>query len=158
LRERGDDLAALILGFAQRHRHIFPDIREVDPELIAFLKSYPFTGNVRELEHAVERMLFCKSSGTTLQLCDWMQQSASTTECGGREEDLVLQAAQHLWTAIQHGVPYNEAIRRLERSLLETVLGQSGQTRREIASRLKTSERTLYNKLRSHQLSRHAIA
>jgi transcriptional regulator with PAS, ATPase and Fis domain len=158
LRERGDDLAALILGFAQRHRHIFPDITHVDPELIAFLKSYPFTGNVRELEHSVERMLFCKTAGASLQLSDWIEQCALSTDGGGREEDLVSQAAQHLWTAIQRGVPYNEAIRRLERSLLETVVGQSGQTRREIASRLKTSERTLYHKLRSHQLTRHAVA
>ena len=160
LRERGEDLAVLILGFAERHQHIFPNVRHVEPDLIEHLKLHSFAGNVRELEHAVERMLFSKISGTSLQLSDWTQQCGCYPEpAPGGGEDLVAQAAHHLCTAIfEHGLPYGEAIRRLERSLLETVLEQSGQTRREIARRLRTSERTLYHKLRNHRLTRHAVA
>src|SRR5262249_10814359 len=108
--------------------------------------------------HAVERMLFCKTGGSSLRLCDWMQQCALSGEGDLRKEDLISQSAEYLLTAIQHGVPYNEAIRRLERSMLAKIMGQRGPTRREMASRLKTSERTLYHKLRSHQLTRHAVA
>jgi DNA-binding NtrC family response regulator len=90
-----------------------------------------------------------------------MQQCAasfdSELDSNGRD-DLVTQAAQRLWTAIiQHGLPYHEAIWRLEQNLLETALGQHGQTRREIAGRLQTSERTFYHKLRTHNLTRQAL-
>jgi DNA-binding NtrC family response regulator len=158
LRERGEDLAALILAFARRHRHIYPHVRHIDAKLIDFLKSYPFQGNVRELEHAVERMLFFKTDGETLSMSDWVQQ-CSDTSFGDDGHDLVSQAAQRLWTAIfQHGVPYREAFRGLERRILETALLGCGKTRREIAHRLHTSERTLYHKLRVHNLTRQAVA
>jgi DNA-binding NtrC family response regulator len=158
LRERGEDLAALMLAFAQRHRNIYPYILRIDADLVEFLKSHEFEGNVRELEHAVERMLFVKTEGESLRLSDWVQQCADATvpEDG---HDLVSQAAQRLWTAIfQRGVPYNEAFRRLERTVLEKALLREGQTRREIACRLQTSERTFYHKLRAHHLTHHAVA
>ncbi|HMF76279.1 MAG TPA: sigma 54-interacting transcriptional regulator [Bryobacteraceae bacterium] len=158
LRERSDDLPSLVLAFAARHRNIYPYITRIDGDLVEFLKSCTFHGNVRELEHAVERMLFAKTAGESLQLSDWTQQccEASPAEEG---HDLVSQAAQRLWTAIfQHGVPYSEAIRRLERRLLENAVRGCGQTRREIACRLHTSERTLYHKLRSHNLTGQAVA
>jgi transcriptional regulator with PAS, ATPase and Fis domain len=157
LRERGEDLAALVLAFAQRHRNIYPSITGIDSALIDFLRVYPFHGNVRELEHAVERMLFVKSEGSSLQLVDWQQSTGAAKP--GNEHDLVLQAAQQLWTAIsQHGVPYGEALRQLERTLLQTALQSSNRTRREIAAHMHTSERTLYHKLRVHNLSRQAAA
>ena len=157
LRERGEDLAALVLVFAQRHRNIYPHITRIDADLVELLKSQTFPGNVRELEHAVERMLFERRQGDSLQLSDWVQQGsdASVAEDG---QDLVSQAAQRLWAEIfEHGVPYGEALRRLERRLLETALSRGDQTRQEIARRLHTSERTLYHKLRLHNLTRRAV-
>ena len=156
LRERSEDLAALALAFAQRHRNIYPSITGIDSALIDFLSAHPFHGNVRELEHAVERMLFAKSEGSSLQLGDW---DKSTGPSGsGNERDLVSQAARQLWTAIsQHGMPYGEALRQLERTLLQTALQSSNYTRREIAVRMHTSERTLYHKLRIHNLSRQPV-
>jgi transcriptional regulator with PAS, ATPase and Fis domain len=47
LRERPQDLPALILAFARRHRHIYPEITSIDPELVQFLERQPFEGNVR---------------------------------------------------------------------------------------------------------------
>lgn len=158
LRERGEDIAALILAFTARHQNIYPHISHIEPDLIEFVKACRFPGNVRELEHAIERMLFIKTEGASLGLSDWTQQ------CEGQAEptaghDLVSQAAQYLWTAIfEHGVPYGEALRQLERNLLESAMCQPGQTRREIAGRLQTSERTFYHKLRTHNLTRHAVA
>ena len=165
LRERGEDLAALILAFAERHRHIYGQIVRVEADLIEFLTSCRLEGNVRELEHSVERMLFAKSGGNSLQLSDWMQAHGrepmapedSIEPCERR--DLVSLATQHLWTAIfERGLPYSEAMRLLERSLLKTAMCQPGATRREIASRLHTSERTFYHKLRAYHLTQKAIA
>jgi DNA-binding NtrC family response regulator len=155
LRERLEDLEALILGFAQRLGDIYPGITSIDPELLQYLRSQPFGGNVRELQHAVERALFGKTEGVCLQLSDWLE------PCGeGRRdpsEDPVRDAAESLLKVIfQRGVPYCTALRQFERSLLESALAANGLTRREVASRLQTSERTLYHKMRSFRLTRSA--
>lgn len=152
LRERSEDLPALVLAFARRHRNIYSAITGVEPLLVDFLKGHCFSGNVRELEHSVERMLFAKIEGSSLQLQDW-RQSAEQAEPES-PHDLVSAAAQRLWTAIhEYGVPYDEALRRLEYNLLQTAL-RGTQTRKQIAHRLHTSERTLYHRLRVHNLSR----
>jgi len=157
LRERPGDLTTLVLAFARRHRHIYPHITEVEDDLIQALRSQRFQGNIRELEHAVQRMLFSKTEGSSLTLADWTQQAGEATPpC---DEELLREAAQRLWIAIyDHRVPYGVAFRRLERKLLETVLLVEGHTRRDIARRLSTSERTLYQKLRTHQLSHPSVA
>lgn len=153
LRERSEDLLALMLAFARRHRNIYSSITGIEPLLVEFLKEHRFSGNVRELEHSVERMLFAKNEGSSLELQDW-RQSAEQAERES-QHDLVSAAAQSLWTAIhEYGVPYDEALRRLEYNLLQTALRCTGQTRKQIAHQLRTSERTLYHRLRAHNLSR----
>jgi transcriptional regulator with PAS, ATPase and Fis domain len=148
LREHTEDLAALILAFAQRHSHIFPGIAGIEPQLVQFLERQSFEGNVRELEHAVERMLFGKTEGTTLGLPDWIGY------CGeaGALRDWIGEAADRLSNAIfERGLPYSQAIRQIEARVLEIALSRGGSTRREVAARLQTSERTLYYKMQLHR-------
>lgn len=155
LRDRPEDLGALILAFAQRHRNVFAGIIQVDPELISHLARRHFLGNIRELEHCVQRMLFAKTEGAALELRDWMAQcpDQDSTASG----DLISEAAQTLWKAISSaGVPCADALRSAERTILELAMSDGPQTRRELASRLKTNERTLYHKLKSHRLTGHA--
>lgn len=152
LRGRSEDLKALILAFAQRHRRVFWGVTEVEPELIAHLAKRRFDGNIRELEHCVQRMLFAKTEGTMLRFSDWMAQCPE--EEGSGIHDLISEAAQTLWKAISRaGVPCASALRLTERSILELAVSESTQTRRQLALRLKTSERTLYHKLKSHRLT-----
>jgi transcriptional regulator with PAS, ATPase and Fis domain len=152
LRERPEDIPGLVLQFIERHRYIYPGAAGIDPELSDFLKAQPFPGNVRELEHAVERMLLAKTEGSLLTLSDWNAQDPDSELSNKRHR--FYEAADVLWNAIlQNDVTYHQAMHKLERCLLETALQHGGQTRREIASRLKTSERTLYHRLRCHRLS-----
>jgi transcriptional regulator with GAF, ATPase, and Fis domain len=152
LRERKDDLADLVLAFARRHSSLYHPIVSVEPELVSFLQAQVFRGNVRELENAVLRMLFAKEQGTSLGLADWeAQESDDVNEEHG---DPVTEAAQNLWKAIsEQGLPYAQAIQQTEKKILETALKLGGGTRRQIAKRLRTSERTLYHKIRNHHLS-----
>jgi DNA-binding NtrC family response regulator len=152
LRKRPRDLPALVLTFAHRHRHIYPDIEAVDRELTQHLEVQPFEGNLRELEHAVQRMLFLKTEGATLVLSDWQAQDVQFF--GESNQDLLRTAAEAAWRAIRKGgMTYGMALRQIERNLLEAALSGAN-TRREAAARLQTSERTLYHKLRFHGLSR----
>ncbi len=151
LRERMQDLPNLLLAFAHRHRDIYHPIDWVEPGLVNFLQGQSFPGNVRELENDVQRMLFSKVSGTSLGLADWHRRS-----CDGKAEespDLLGEAATKVWGAIAgQGLSFTKAFDELERKVLEAALKDGGRTRREVAQRLRTSERTLYHKIRAHEL------
>ncbi|MCA9754741.1 MAG: sigma-54-dependent Fis family transcriptional regulator [Candidatus Eisenbacteria bacterium] len=70
LRDRGDDIVLLAESFRDRAAARFgmpaPDLA---PELLSFLRSYDFPGNVRELEHMMEKMV-ALSDGEPLGLED----------------------------------------------------------------------------------------
>ena len=156
LHQRMEDMETLMLAFAARNRNLYPEILRIDAELIRFLRVCPLRGNVRELEHVVQRMLFLKTKGASLGMPDWLAQAPVTTSSKGGP-DLVGEAAQKLWTAVfEQGIPWDKAIQRVEATLLERVLLVDGLTRRDIAKRLNTSERTLYYKLRHHKAVRAA--
>lgn len=157
LRERTQDLHGLMLAFARRHSDIYPPIETVERELVSFLQSQPFPGNVRELENDVRRMLFAKSDGTSLGLADWHSRSAESGTTPS--PDLLDEAADKVWGVISaQGVPYAEAIQQLERKVLQAALNGGSRTRRQLAQLLRTSERTLYHKIRTFDLrsQRHA--
>jgi transcriptional regulator with GAF, ATPase, and Fis domain len=151
LRERPHDLASLVLAFARRYRHVYQPILAVDGELVRFLQTQAFEGNVRELENAVLRMLFQKGQGSSLGLEDWIAQADD--EQSRKQHDPVWEAAERLWEAISdRGVPLAKAIRQVEKQVIESALRAGGKTRRDVAKRLQTSERTLYHKMRAYQL------
>jgi transcriptional regulator with PAS, ATPase and Fis domain len=155
LRERSTDLKALILALAKRHSRLYSPIRDVEPQLLSLLESRSFLGNVRELENAVQRMLFLKSEGSSIAMSDWVSQAGPENACA--EGDPLAEVANAMWNAIsQRGIPYAEAFLQIEKRVLETAINSHGYTRREIAQRLQTSERTLYYKMRVHGLSHSA--
>ena len=70
----------------------------------------------------------------------------------GVMRDWIGEAAEKVSSAIfEWGLPYAKAIRQIEQRVLENALARGGQTRREIAASLQTSERTLYHKMRAHR-------
>jgi transcriptional regulator with GAF, ATPase, and Fis domain len=152
LRERGEDLSALILEFARRHANLHGGVTSLDPDLLHHLQCCPFDGNVRELENIVQRMLFNKAEGHCLLPADWLQQQAPPPPAESNEDNALAQAANLLWAAVlRQSVPFTELLRRLESELLQKALQVKGKTRREIAGMLHTSERTLYHKISSHR-------
>jgi formate hydrogenlyase transcriptional activator len=66
LRERAEDIPALVRFFAQKHaRRMKKPIESIPAEAMAALTAYPWPGNVRELEHFIERAVVL-SPGATL--------------------------------------------------------------------------------------------
>jgi len=151
LRERGEDFAALILEFARRHAELYDGIASPEPDLVQYLQACPFEGNVRELENAVQRMLFNKGEGNSLTRTDWLRQS-SPLSFETSHRDYVPQAANLLWVAmLTQDMPFHDLMHRVEGELLNKALHAGGKTRRELAKLLHTSERTLYHKIRLHR-------
>jgi two-component system response regulator PilR (NtrC family) len=153
LRERTEDFAALILEFVKRHSNLHDGIASLDPELVQYLQAFPFEGNVRELENAVQRMLFNKADDSSLSWSDWMRQQVRPS-AGSAYEQEIQHAASLLWLVmLRQAMPFPELMRRIEGELLEKALCLKGKTRREIAQMLHTRERTLYHKISSHRNS-----
>jgi two-component system NtrC family response regulator len=152
LRERTDDLPHLVLAMARRHARLYEPVLSLDPLLVDHLGKLAFPGNIHELEHAVERMLFQKTSGDTLTLADWNAQQQSEVEPS--TNDALAGAAATLWQRINGcGDSYPHVLEELERRLLAAALAAGGRTRRELAALLRISERKLYQKLRAYRLS-----
>jgi len=148
LRERGEDLAALILEFARRHANLHRGITSLEPDLLGHLQGCPFDGNVRELENIVQRMLFNKAEGHSFSRADWLLQQRTDTP---PEDEALTHAASILWELmLREDVSFADLMRRIESELLQKALQVEGKTRREIAGMLHTSERTLYHKIRRH--------
>jgi transcriptional regulator with PAS, ATPase and Fis domain len=152
LRERPDDFAALVSALAGRHESLYQPIVIIEQDLISLLRLQSFAGNVRELENAVVRMLFAKKRGTSLCVEDWFAQAGE--ERAEDDRDLIGQAAENLWQSIcRSDLSYAQAMQNLEKKVLTTALAAGGRTRRTVAKKLRTSERTLYHMIRRHRLS-----
>ncbi len=156
LRSRNEDLGSLVLALARRHSGIYGPIEVIDASLLDFLATERFPGNIRELDNAVQRMLFLKADGLSLTLEDWMAQSqAEEEDMGPVPVDPLASAASSMWLAIsQRGISWDDGFLEIVGRVLLAAICVDGCTRREIAERLKTSERTLYHKIRAHGLSR----
>ena len=57
LRERSDDIPALVRHFLQRFGREYGRRREISPEALQAMRAYEWPGNVRELRNTLERMV-----------------------------------------------------------------------------------------------------
>jgi two-component system, NtrC family, response regulator PilR len=148
LRDRSKDLPALIWEFARRHSSLHEQIQSLDPDLVSHLEAFPFAGNVRELENAVQRMLFLKDEGSSLTRADWIEQDGPEDLS---QRDDIHEAANRLWSVmLEQELSFTALMKRIEAELLQKALQVEGKTRRELARLLHTSERTLYHKMQAH--------
>jgi transcriptional regulator with GAF, ATPase, and Fis domain len=153
LRDRTEDFAVLVLAFAKRYTNLHDGIESLEPDLVQHLQDCPFEGNVRELENAVQRVLFNKREGTSLSRADWLNQDMQGNADATHPDD-VLHAARLLWgVMVRDEVPFPNLMRLIECALLQRALQVDGKTRREIAKLLHTSERTLYHKINAHGIT-----
>jgi transcriptional regulator with GAF, ATPase, and Fis domain len=153
LRERGEDLPVLLLEFARRYASLHEQIEFLEPDLVQHLEDCHFAGNVRELENAVQRMLFLKREGRSLTRADWFEQECDAVSEFSHQNG-ICDAANILWPVmLQQDLPFRALMKCIEGELLRKALQTSGKTRRELARLLHTSERTLYHKMHAHRKS-----
>jgi len=74
LRERREDIPALVRHFVRKYAaKLGKRIETVTPHTLALLQSYSWPGNIRELDHIIERAVIV-TQGPTLAFGDWLRE------------------------------------------------------------------------------------
>ena len=140
LRERPEDVPALVAHFAQSTAQRLNRPVSITPKALAMLTAHHWPGNVRELRNAIERAAVLSETGR-LDCGDFgLLASApidgTTFDLNGNGNEMALK-------------PQVEA---LEKAAISRGLAAAGGNRREAAKMLGVSLRTLFYKLRRYDL------
>ncbi len=123
LRERREDIALLCEHFLEKHGHDGPRLA---PEALAQLVKYDFPGNVRELEHLIQRLLTL-TRGNLIRLRDLPQEIRERESSSGL---------------------LSERLARVERDMLLSALKEHDGVQTRAAEALGVSERVLRYKMK----------
>jgi DNA-binding NtrC family response regulator len=140
LRERVQDIAPLARGMAARFNQKFSkDLFDISPEALSMLESFPWPGNIRQLENVIQHAVLVSSGPELL--------------------------AQHLPQPLQdHGalaqgngpLPPADSLHQqrdlIERNVIQRALVNNGYSRARAADALGISRVTLYKKMKKYNL------
>ncbi len=166
LRERGEDII-LLAYHALRRAGLRNNrqVRYIDPDALELLKRYPWPGNIRELENAVERALLL-SDGIRLTTDDFPEQRdwcrdqdrqagspAEPMEPTSRETNLAktgLHPPVEPVTTAEPTDPEIKPLKELERDAIRRTLRATGGNVALAAHRLAISRTTLHRKIKEY--------
>jgi DNA-binding NtrC family response regulator len=136
LRDRRSD----ILPLAEHFLHTYSEQHGVRPtgfteDAILKLQRYPFLGNVRELEHVVERAVL-RAGGRAI-----------TSDLVAIEETAAAENPKESGLIKLLNLPYHESVQAWERLLVDRALKQANGNKAEAARLLGIHRRLLYEKL-----------
>ena len=157
LRQRGDDLPMLVHHYVHRfNRELSRDVREVTPEAMERLCSYPWPGNIRELQSVLKQALL-RETGPVL-VAAFLPESLGgprTTLAATAGDEGVLRVGPFLRERMEAGskVIYQEAHQSLDRLLLPLVLESTDGNKFQAARLLGITRKTLRLRLRALGLS-----
>ncbi len=147
LRERPDDIAALVTHFARESAESVGHAISVTPQALARLTGYAWPGNVRQLRNALERASVLSSSGR-LDVDDFLLEGASLAGAprnnGHHQTPVVPLTAS--------GLRLKARVEEVEARVIREALDEANGSRRETARLLGVSLRTLFYKMRRYGL------
>jgi PAS domain S-box-containing protein len=87
LRDRQEDIPLLVEYFIDRYaRKAGKRIRDISKKTLGLLQSYPWPGNIRELQNVIERsVLLCETESFSIDE-SWLSQQPSPAESKDREQ------------------------------------------------------------------------
>jgi transcriptional regulator with PAS, ATPase and Fis domain len=133
LRERREDIPPLVHDFVRRAAaRVKKDVENVSAEAMTALMNYPWPGNVRKLEHAIERAVIV-ARGVSIRLRELPPEKSQKVRERNPDDSLALQA--------------------LERATIERALERFRGSRRDAAEALRISTVTLWRKMKQYGLA-----
>jgi DNA-binding NtrC family response regulator len=144
LRERVRDLGPLARGMAARYAQKFgKELFAISPEAMAALETYPWPGNIRQLENVVQQAVLMSSGPELL----WPHLPKPIQEYVESGRSLNLSPKESLLQNRQD----------VERSAIQRALANCGYTRARAASALGISRVTLYKKMKKYGLMESSV-
>jgi two-component system response regulator HydG len=141
LRERRDDIPFLVEHFlrryAERHRR---RLRGLTPRALDLFMRYDWAGNVRELEHTIERAVILTRGEYITP-----EELPPTIRALSGDPDAI--------TPQEPPVPVGLTLKEVERELIRKTIEHTGGNRTKAAEILGISRATLHNKLREYGFS-----
>jgi DNA-binding NtrC family response regulator len=139
LRERRQDIGPLVRGMAARFNQKFnKELFEISPEAMEALESFPWPGNIRQLENVVQQAVLVSTGPELLlqHLPQPVQEAAHASPQNGH--------------AHSDSLTHNREI--AERSSIQRALVNAGYSRARAAHSLGISRVTLYKKMKKYGL------
>lgn len=158
LRQRREDIPLLFQYFLHKYAHYYRGgtIEHTDPRVYEVIGAAAGTGNVRELENLVRQILVFKTSGDTIGLEDLPEAvlrgaHLTVSDNGDTSVNGILREAVSTLVGNQQ-MDLPTIVQQFERLLLTEAVRDNHATADQLAHRLGVSRRTLYNKLRKHNV------
>ena len=140
LRERREDIPILVRAFLDRYRSKHArTIEEIEPEAYRRMLSYPWHGNVRELQHAIERAVLV-ARGREIALGDLPE----TVQHASGDVGAV--------GAIAPSEVPSGSLEEIERASILKALDSTRWNKQAAAALLGLRRPTLYSKMRKHNI------
>jgi transcriptional regulator with GAF, ATPase, and Fis domain len=142
LRDRRKDIPLLVEYFLDRYaRKAGKNIRSFDQKTLQLLQSYPWPGNIRELQNVIERsVIVCETEIFSVDE-SWLSQQTSDQKSGGK-----------LYLSQKVAATEKEVIEEALRESQGRVFGPSG-----AAAKLGIARSTLDSKIRSLNIDRYSF-
>jgi DNA-binding NtrC family response regulator len=139
LRQRKEDIALLAHHFLGKfNRQMNKTIDGLNPEVLALFETYPWPGNIRELENLMERLVVLNSGGQSIQVKD-LPYDLLFHDPGLPENDTNAMRCKGLTHARQE----------FERQFIVRMLQNCAWNQTETARLLKIHRNTLMNKIKA---------
>jgi DNA-binding NtrC family response regulator len=142
LRERLQDIGPLVRGMAARYNTKFrKGLFDVSPRALEALESFPWPGNIRQMENILQQAVLVSSGSELLpehlppQVRDHRPAPAPRLANGQNEEDSLFHSREII-----------------ERNVILRVLDKNGYSRARAATALGISRVTLYKKMKKYGL------
>jgi two-component system response regulator AtoC len=154
LRERGDDLPMLVHHYVRRfNRELGREVREIAAEAMERLSSYPWPGNIRELQSVLKQALLRSTGPVLIPAFLPSPMGAPRTATLSADESAPLESFIRQRLQAGSNDLYEATLRRVEQFLLPLVLQSTGGNKVQAARILGINRLTLRTKLREMGLS-----
>lgn len=141
LRERLEDIPMLVQHFIRSfsNRQRTPVMR-VNPSVYRYMQSRPWPGNIRQLQHEVERALIF-SEGEELEVDDFRPSEIFSNEYSANRQP----------TQTKHGEALKDTLERVELEKISDAMARHNDNKKRVSEELGVSRSYLYKRLRELQ-------